>query len=96
MTGIRMLASAKGVVMAAKMIGKIKTVTQMIAITFLMFETLLVKIIHAICGDGCTVGSITDGVQIVGNILLLISVAMTIISGMDYLLKNLKYFKENE
>jgi len=95
-TGIRMLASAKGVVMAAKMIGKIKTVTQMIAITFLMFETLLVKIIHAICGDGCTVGSVTDGVQIVGNILLLISVAMTIISGMDYLLKNLKYFKENE
>lgn len=95
-TGIRMLASAKGVVMAAKMIGKIKTVTQMIAITFLMFETLLVKIIHAICGDGCTVVSVTNGVQIVGNILLLISVAMTIISGMDYLLKNLKYFKENE
>ena len=94
-TGIRMLASAKGVVMAAKMIGKIKTVTQMIAITFLMFETLLVKIIHAICGS-CTVESITDGVQIVGNVLLLISVAMTIISGMDYLLKNLKYFKENE
>ena len=95
-TGIRMLASAKGVVMAAKMIGKIKTVTQMIAITFLMFESLLVKIFHAICGDGCTIESITDKVQIVGNILLLISVAMTIISGMDYLLKNLKYFKENE
>ena len=95
-TGIRMLASAKGVVMAAKMIGKIKTVTQMIAITFLMFESLLVKIFHAICGDGCTVESITDKVQIVGNILLLISVAMTIISGMDYLMKNLKYFKENE
>ncbi len=94
-TGIRMLASAKGVVMAAKMIGKIKTVTQMIAITYLMFETLLIKILHAMFSDLSYIG-IVDGVQLIGNILFLISVLMTVISGMDYLLKNLKYFKENE
>ena len=94
-TGIRMLASAQGVVMAAKMIGKIKTVTQMIAITYLMFETLLIKIFHAIFASA-SVDSITTYVQWVGNILFLISIAMTIISGMDYLLKNLKYFKEKE
>ena len=94
-TGIRMLASAQGVVMAAKMIGKIKTVFQMIAITYLMFETLLIRILEFLFkGWGHT--SIVDTVQCVGNVLFLISIAMTIISGMDYLLKNLKYFKDNE
>ncbi|MBP5493237.1 MAG: CDP-diacylglycerol--glycerol-3-phosphate 3-phosphatidyltransferase [Clostridiales bacterium] len=94
-TGIRMLASAQGVVMAAKMIGKIKTVTQMIAITYLMFESILIRIFHAI-NSAWAVADITNVVQAIGDVLFLISIAMTIISGMDYLLKNLKYFKEKE
>ena len=94
-TGMRMLASSKGVVMAAKMIGKIKTVTQMIAISYLMFETILIKIFHA-ANDSWTLCAITDNVQLVGNILLIICVIMTIISGMDYILKNLEYFKEDK
>ncbi len=95
-TGIRLLASAKGVVMAAKMIGKIKTVTQMIAITYLMFETLVIKILDFIGPSSWTVLDITDGVQIVGDVLLLVSVAMTVISGMDYLLKNMNYLRESD
>ena len=94
-TGIRLLASAQGVVMAAKMIGKIKTVTQMVAITYLMFETLLVRIFHAIFSSAA-VTDITDYVQIVGNIFFICCVIMTIISGLDYVLNNLKYFKENK
>ena len=93
-SGIRMLASAKGVVIAAKMIGKIKTVTQMVAISYLMFETLLIKIIDA--ASSCDLADITDGVQLVGNILLIISVIMTIISGVDYLLKNKDFLKEEK
>ena len=91
-SGIRMLASAKGVVIAAKMIGKIKTVTQMVAISYLMFETLLIKIIDA--ASSCDLADITDGVQVVGNVLLIISVFMTIISGVDYLVKNKDFLKE--
>ena len=94
-TGIRMLASAKGVVMAAKMIGKIKTVTQMVAISYLMFETALIKIFHA-ANDSWNVADIADNVQLVGNILLIISVIMTIISGLDYILKNLDLLKEDK
>jgi len=94
-TGIRLLASAQGVVMAAKMIGKIKTVTQMVAITYLMFESLLVRIFHAIFSS-TAVTDITDYVQIVGNILFICCVIMTVISGLDYVLNNLKYFKENK
>ena len=44
-TGIRMLASQKGVVMAAKMIGKVKTTFQMIAIIWLMFEPTINKVV---------------------------------------------------
>lgn len=91
-SGIRMLASANGVVIAAKMIGKIKTVTQMVAISYLMFETLLIKIIDA--ASSCDLADITHGVQVVGNVLLIISVIMTIISGVDYLLKNKDFLKE--
>ena len=93
-SGIRMLASAKGVVIAAKMIGKIKTVTQMVAISYLMFETLLIKIIDA--ASSCDLADITEGVQVVGNVLLIISVIMTIISGVDYLLKNRDFLKETK
>ena len=93
-SGIRMLASAKGVVIAAKMIGKIKTVTQMVAISYLMFETLLIKIIDA--ASSCELADITEGVQVVGNVLLFISVIMTIISGVDYLLKNKDFLKETK
>ena len=42
-TGIRLMASKEGVVMAAKMIGKVKTTTQMIAIIYLLFEPCILK-----------------------------------------------------
>lgn len=95
-TGIRLVASQSGVVMAAKMIGKIKTTTQMIAITYLMFEPLLLKVTgigydgyaSMVCGD-------LNAILIIGNILFYISVIMTIISGMDYLIKNTNYLKES-
>ena len=94
-SGLRMIAASKGNVIAAKMIGKIKTVTQMVAISYLMFETILIKIFHA-ANDSWSVCDITDNVQLVGNILLIVCVIMTIISGMDYILKNLDYFKEDK
>ena len=88
-TGIRMLASSKGVVMAAKMIGKVKTTFQMIAIIWMMFEPTINKIIrHFFNVDS------TGPVMIIGDIFFYFCVIMTIISGMDYLLKNLNYLKE--
>ena len=92
-TGIRLIASKNGLVMAAKMIGKIKTTTQMIAIIYLMFEPAIMKI----TGDDYMASLKTPcAVSIIGDILFYISVIMTIISGMDYLLKNLDYFKASD
>ncbi len=88
-TGIRLLASKEGVVMAAKMIGKIKTATQMIAIIYIMFEPTLYKAFGI-------EPSPAGGISIVGDILFGICVIMTIVSGIDYLMNNLKYFKESD
>lgn len=87
-TGIRLLASEKGVVIAAKMLGKIKTVTQMSAIIFILFEPLFIKLL------GASNAGVISGVSIVGDVLFYICVLMTIISGIDYFMKNLSYFRE--
>ena len=90
-TGIRMLASQKGVVMAAKMIGKVKTTFQMIAIIFLMFEPTLIRVTDSIFD--CS----SKGVyMIIGDVAFYLCVIMTIISGLDYLLKNLNYLRESD
>ena len=93
-TGIRLIASEKGVVMAAEMIGKIKTTTQMTAIIYILFEQLFEMIFIRLLPN-------TEAVQIsgvitgIGDVVFLISVIMTIISGFDYLIKNIHYFKES-
>ena len=90
-SGLRMIAAAKNEVIAARMIGKVKTVTQMIAVIYLMFEPLLLKI----SGIGFT-GYSTLGINVVtiiGDVLFGISVVMTVISGADYLIKGKKYLK---
>ena len=80
-----MLAAEKGVVMAAKMIGKIKTTIQMIAIIYLLFEPSIISL-----------SGHENVVCLIGNILFYICVIMTVVSGMDYLLKNLNYLKEEK
>ena len=90
-TGIRLVASKEGVVMAAKMIGKIKTTTQMIAIIYLMFEPTLMKI----TGDDYAASLDSPCVvSVIGDVLFLVFVIMTIVSGMDYLIKNKGYLKD--
>ena len=89
--GLRLLAAAKNDVMAAKMIGKIKTVTQMIAVIYMMFEPVLLKI----SGIGFT-GYANLGINaitIIGDVLFGICVIMTVISGVDYLVKGKMYLK---
>ena len=90
-TGIRLVASKEGVVMAAKMIGKVKTVTQMIAIIYLMFEPTIMKF----TGDDYVASLKTPcAVSIIGDVLFGICVIMTVVSGLDYLIKNISYLKE--
>lgn len=71
-TGLRQVAAAEGIVIAAGATGKIKTITQMIAIPLLLLDNWPCRYI---------------GVPL-DEIFLWIAVAMTIISGVEYIAKN--------
>lgn len=71
-TGLRQVAAAEGIVIAAGTTGKIKTITQMIAIPLLLLDNWPCKYI----------GLPLD------QIFLWIAVVMTIISGVEYIVKN--------
>jgi CDP-diacylglycerol--glycerol-3-phosphate 3-phosphatidyltransferase len=76
-TGLRSLASAQGIVIAADWSGKIKTVTQMLAISLILLQNWPARYI----------GLPLD------KIMLWIAVIMTVYSGCEYIIKNRKVFK---
>ncbi|HHX68145.1 MAG: CDP-diacylglycerol--glycerol-3-phosphate 3-phosphatidyltransferase [Miniphocaeibacter sp.] len=72
-TGFRVLAASSGVTIAASFWGKFKTVSQFLVIIMILFS-----------------GSILFWIPtIITNIVYYISVILTIISGVDYLVKNI-------
>lgn len=76
-SGIRMVVSERGVVIAAGMMGKLKTVFTMFALGFLFWYGL------------------ADWARIVGEVLMYISCALTIISGIEYFWKSRKIILES-
>ena len=78
-SGVRMMAASQGVVIAASWLGKFKTVFQMIAIVlFTIKESHMVGSFDAALGDA---------LWVVSWIVMLIAVALTIASMIDYLSK---------
>lgn len=75
-TGLRTIAADNGVVIAASKLGKYKTVSQMIMIIFLIIDCYPFTFI-----GGCTR-------DVVALILITVATALTIISGIDYFIKN--------
>ena len=77
---LRQLAASKGVVVAADKLGKIKTVTQMVALTgYLLYALLMTEI------GACLLNTILYWVS---TVALGVSVVFTIISGINYMIKN--------
>ncbi|HLT55006.1 MAG TPA: CDP-diacylglycerol--glycerol-3-phosphate 3-phosphatidyltransferase, partial [Bacillota bacterium] len=71
-TGLRLIAAGEGIVLAASKLGKIKTITQMIAISALLLYNFPFSFI---------------GFPFAG-IMLYIALFFTILSGIDYFVKN--------
>lgn len=82
-TGLRTLAADNGVVIAASKLGKLKTVSQMFMIIYVIginmfnIENTLIK-------------------DIVTVVLVSFAAIMTIVSGIDYFIKNAKVLKEQK
>lgn len=85
-TGIRLLAAERGRVIAASYIGKVKMVTQIIAIITVM----LCDIIHT----HVSMDMVKNVFGILQTITLIAAVVMTLVSGFDYLKKNIHLLKE--
>ncbi len=79
--GMRTVAAAEGIVIAAAMSGKIKTVLQMIAVPLLLLIPVTIK------------GTlISDIVSWAAYIFLWASLLMTVYSGIEYVKNNIKVF----
>ncbi len=77
-TGMRQVAAAQGIVIAAGTTGKIKTITQMIAIPLLILENWPFTAL---------------GIPVpFDQIFLWIALIMTIVSGTEYIMKNKQLF----
>ena len=89
-SGYRLVAVEKGgKVVAASVWGKLKTVTQMIAI--------LLAFLDANAFGACFTGSLSGfsfAYNLIVTILMIISVIATIFSGVDYIIKGKDLFKE--
>ena len=72
--GIKMMAARKNITIAASFYGKLKTAVQMPALIILLLN-LIVNV---------------NFFSVLGNIALYISLALTVFSGIDYLVKNWK------
>ena len=86
-SGLRTLAASDGIVIAASWWGKIKTVTQMIAILLLLLKVNINSSANAI--SFVNNNSFLSGFfTYVPETIMFIAVLITIISGIDYFVKN--------
>lgn len=79
-TGFRAVAAGKGIVIAADKWGKLKTVIQIIAIVAILINNFPISLI-------------TDFP--VGMVFMYVAVAMTVISGVNYVVKNIQVLKDS-
>ncbi len=79
-TGLRLVAAGEGIVLAAGSMGKLKTATQMIAIASLLLHNFPFSYMSFPFG----------------TIMLYISLVFTIISGVDYFVKNWHVMRDSK
>jgi len=93
-TGIRLLAARDGTVIAASLWGKLKTASQMTAIIFALTVVFFgeVELFTRIPFYQVIIN--VTGIMI--TVFLWVSAALTVISGVDYIVKNAKYINHRK
>ena len=90
--GIRMLAATKGTVIAADIYGKIKTVLQMISIPLYLFNYATIGTAYL---DHIT-NPFNRWVGFFAVLTMVLSIIMTVISGFNYIFKNIEVLKDDD
>ena len=83
-SGLRMMAAAKGVVVAADGGGKTKTVTQLIAIGFLLAAPMVGRDWAYLLGSGWDLRPLTEVVQHIGLVGFILGTFLAVWSGYRY------------
>ncbi|MBC8590522.1 CDP-diacylglycerol--glycerol-3-phosphate 3-phosphatidyltransferase [Wansuia hejianensis] len=78
-TGFRVIAASEGITIAASSLGKFKTVAQLIAIILLLLDNIIFSKLNIP----------------MDVIMLYISLVMTVLSGIDYIYKNINTLKSD-
>lgn len=96
-TGIRLLANGEGRVIAASIWGKIKTITQIIAISLLLLDTyklpanetdlFMIEKLKTLFTT-FSAAPLTNLVGILSTFMIIVAIIITIFSGVDYIVKN--------
>ena len=91
-TSIRLIAAAKGEVVAANIWGKVKTVTQMAAIIAIL---VMQSVLDIMTFSNVAIPTLLPGIFFcAGEVLIWISTIFAIISGVIYLKQNWKFIEE--
>lgn len=87
-TSIRLVAASSGVVLAANWWGKAKTVTQMVAISFILVVQYLSELGALGIVPALAEKALADACLLAGNILLFAATVASVLSGVIYLKQN--------
>jgi len=90
-TGLRLVAAAKGKTLAAEKVGKIKTVIQLLCISLFLGQ-LSLEVDGARFLDPETNIQVIEALRWSGQISLIFATVLTVFSGVIYLVKYWKYF----
>ncbi len=93
-TGLRLIAAGKGVILAAEKSGKIKTVFQIIALSVLLFVPVVDNELDAIIVFNLS--GIAHLLYQIGMALLIVATALTVSSGISYIVKYWDLLSETE
>ncbi len=95
-TGLRLIAAGKKMVIAASMFGKVKTTLQFITIIYLLLgcARLMVPIEGSTAYERVAVSGGYVVYTIIGKILIVMMIGITLYSGIDYLIVNKEVLKD--
>lgn len=84
-SSLRLLAASNNVVLAAEKSGKVKTAFQMISLTLILFLRSVTSLF-----------AVGMPVAVISNILMWLTAAITLYSGLEYMVRNRKYINPFE
>lgn len=95
-SAVRMIAASKGIVVQANIFGKVKTVMQDVCLPLLIVLYVQYYMWNGNSSHSAELLKMCDVVWLVAVVLFVLTIAMTIISGVIYIVQNKKVFIRDE